>query len=194
MQYTTDGSTWNNANIASAERRSSLPNNTSSASTVTGSYVKLASGWNNQITVDLSGISGVDNNTSFAIRMVNASTGTDCVDTTGAIYNNTSGSWTFDNVVIQGASIDTIAAWDFDTLGTVAAPYNNPPATLGYGSAGVLGMNNSYNGTTSTNSADVTRSKRRLHWERIRIAGAFVALPGNGWSTQSSHRHARRRV
>ena len=183
VQYTTDGSTWNNAAITSGGTAATIQNNSSSANTVTGSYVKLASGWNNQITVVLSGISGVDNDASFAIRLVNASTGADCVDTTGAIYNNTSGNWTFDNVVIQGASIDNIAAWDFDILGTVVLD-NNPPATLGYGSASVLGMNNSYNGTTSTNSADVTAQagastgSGSYCW---RIRGA----PGNGWSTQA---------
>ena len=81
-------------------------NSTTTNSTVVGSYVILTNngttGWNNQITVDLSGISGVDNNPSFAVRIVNASTGTNCVNTTGAPFNNTSGSWTFDNVVVQG--------------------------------------------------------------------------------------------
>ena len=110
-----------------------MATNTTSANTVNGTYIQLASGWNNQVTVDLSGLSGVDNNASFAIRIVNASTGTDCVDTTGAIYNNTSGSWTFDNVVIQGASIDIIADWDFDLIGIQAAPYNNPAPTIGSG-------------------------------------------------------------
>ena len=106
-------STWFNANIASAAS-GVIATNTTSASTVNGTYIQLVSGWNNQVTVDLSGLSGVDNDASFAIRMVNASTGTDCVDTTGAIYNNTSGSWTLDNVVIQGQTIDVIADWSFD--------------------------------------------------------------------------------
>ena len=98
----------------------------------------------------------MDNNASFAIRMVNASTGTDCVDTTGAIYNNTSGSWTLDNVVIQGQTIDIIATGTLISSAQTRHLYNSPaPTTLGYGSASVLGMNNSYNGTFSTNSADV---------------------------------------
>lgn len=184
VQYTTDGSNWNNAIITSAGTLGAISNNTSNPNIVIGSYVKLSAGWDNQITVDLTGISGVDNNANFAIRLVNASTGTSCVDTTGAAYDNTSGSWTFDNVVIQGASIDTIADWDFDTLGTIATAYNNPPATLGSGAASVLGMNNSYNGTTSTNFADVTAQggastgSGSYCW---RIRGA----PGNGWSTQA---------
>src|SRR5215467_10248585 len=132
VQYSTDGTNWFNANIASATA-GVIATNTSSANTVNGTYIKLVSGWNNQVTVDLSGLSGADNNASFAIRMVNASTGQDCVDTTGAIYNNTSGSWTLDNVVIQGQTIDVIADWSFDVIGTRAAPYNNPLPTTGSG-------------------------------------------------------------
>jgi Heme-binding protein Shr-like, Hb-interacting domain len=184
VQYTTDGSTWKNATITSVGTLGVVANNSANTNTVIGSYVILGSGWNNQITVDLTGVPGVDNNPNFAIRLVNASTGTSCVDTTGAVYNNTSGSWTFDNVAIQGTSIDTIADWDFDTLGAVAPPYNNPPATLGYGSGSVLGMNNSYNGTFSTNDADViaqggaSTGSGSYCW---RIRGA----PGNGWSTEA---------
>src|SRR5947207_754199 len=92
------GSSYNNTNSVS----------NTNINTVIGSYVILtnngATGWNNQITADLTGISGADNNPSFAVRIVNASSGTNCVDTTGAIYNNASGSWTFDNVIIQGTS------------------------------------------------------------------------------------------
>ena len=194
VQYTTDGSTWNTAAITSGgTAAASLKNNTSSASTATGLYVKLASGWNNQIMVDLSGVSGVDNDASFAIRLVNASTGADCVDTTGHIHNNTSGSWTFDNVVIQGASIDNIAAWEFDTLGTVAVPYNNPPATLGYGSASVLGMNNSYNGTTEHEFRGCYCAKRRLHWERV-VLLAHSWRPRQRLVNPGAHWHARRGV
>src|SRR5579862_2993788 len=183
VQYTTDGSTWNNATITSGGTAGVIANNPSNPNTVIGSYVILSAGWNNQIVVDLTGVSGVDNNASFAIRLVNASTGASCVNTTGSIYNNTSGSWTFDNVAIRGTSIDTIADWDFDTLGTVALD-NNPPATLGFGSANVQGMNNSYNSTTSTNSADITAQggastgSGSYCW---RIRGA----PGNGWSSQA---------
>src|ERR1039457_203956 len=111
VQYTTEGTIWKNATITSVGTLGVIANNSSTSnSTVVGSYVILTNngttGWNNQITVDLSGISGVDKDPNFAIRMVNASTGTNCVDTTGAGYNNTSGNWTFDNVVVQGVSFD----------------------------------------------------------------------------------------
>jgi hypothetical protein len=186
VQFATDGTgtNWNNATVTSGGTSAGIFNNNADPNTVIGSYIKLKSGWNNQIVVDLSGLSGVENNTNFAIRLVNASTGISCVDTTGAGYNNTSGNWSFDNVVIQCSSIDNIAAWDFDTLGAVNPPYNNPPATLGIGSASVLGMNNTYNSSNSTASADVLQQggastgNNSYCW---RIRGA----PANGWSSQA---------
>ena len=55
------------------------------------------------MTVDLTGVPGVANDPNFAIRIVNAATGTNCLDTTGAIYNSAnSGDWTLDNVAIPG--------------------------------------------------------------------------------------------
>jgi hypothetical protein len=143
-QYSTDGTNWFNATITSGGTSTGIFNNNADPNTVIGSYVKLKSGWNNQIVVDLTGLSGVENDANFGIRLVNASKGTSCVDTTGAVYNNTSGSWTFDNVVIQGSSIDVIADWSFDVIGTVGAPYNSPAPTTGSGVARVLGMTNTY--------------------------------------------------
>ncbi|EEF62583.1 hypothetical protein [Pedosphaera parvula] len=172
VQYTTDGSTWNNALITSVGTLGVITNNTDPGqATVVGSYVKLASGWNNQITVDLSGISGVDNNANFAIRVVNASTGANCVNTTGALYNNTSGSWTFDNVVIQGTSIDTIVNWGFDNYPSAATIIYHPLPIIGSGLATSIGFDNNYtySGTTttgSTNGPDVTSTGRQFLWQR----------------------------
>ncbi|HZT21540.1 MAG TPA: hypothetical protein VFB55_01390, partial [Verrucomicrobiae bacterium] len=184
VQYTTDGSNWNTAAITSPGTAAAVIHNTTDTNTVFGDYVVLNAGWNNQITVNLSSAAGVANNPLFAVRLVNAATGPSCVDTTGASYNNLSGSWSFDNVTLRGTAIDNVAAWSFDSLGAVAAPYNNPPATLGYGSASVLGMNNSYNKTFSTNFADVLSSPGASTGDNSyawRIRGA----PGNGWSTQA---------
>jgi len=198
VQYSTDGSTWNNATITSAGSAVGISNNLADPNTVIGSYVKLKSGWNNQIVVDLTGLSGVDNDGNFAVRLVNASTGTSCVDTTGAVYNNTSGSWTYDNVVIQGTSIDSIADWDFDAIGTQAAPYNTPPATSGTGSATQLGMDNdyTYNGNEGPGSipwcdvlaaAGASTGSGSYAW-RIRGPtnnGGGGAGQANGWNSQA---------
>src|SRR4029077_10540097 len=125
--------------ITSAGTLGTIASNSNTTNgTVVGSYVILTNngvtGWNNQITADLTGISGADNNPGFAFRIVNASTGTNCVDTTGGIYNNTSGSWTFDNVIIQGTSFDTVAAWTFESQGTKGF-VPSPPPEFGFGSA-----------------------------------------------------------
>lgn len=197
VQYTTEGTIWFNATNITVGGSATLVDNT--AGTMNGTngtaqtlYVALANGWNNQITVDLSGISGVDNNPNFAIRIVNASTGTNCVDTTGAVYNNTSGSWAFNNVSIQGASIDTIADWTFASYSSL--PKNtvveNPIPEINIGisnSASCIGFNTSYDfaGTIgSTNAPDVTSTggdstpSNPYMW---RLRGA----PGNGWYSDS---------
>ena len=196
VQYSSDGSHWVNANITSASS-GVIATNTTSANTVYGTYIELASGWNNQVTVDLSGVSGVDNDTGFAVRLVNASTGPDCVDTTGAVYDNTSGSWTLDNVAISGTAIDTIADWSFEVIGTKAAPYNSPLPTIGSGVAVVLGMSNSYtfasgDGTNSLPFADVTATgspypstgNDSYGW-RVRGGVTGAGAPNSGWNTQA---------
>ncbi len=116
LEYTTNGSTWINAPISigsnSTEGLASLTNSTS-ANTVTGSYIsdnKLTNGsqagqdWFQGLTATISD-SNAANNPNFAIRLVNASTGADCVSTQGTALNNTSGNWRFDNIQIGGIAI-----------------------------------------------------------------------------------------
>jgi hypothetical protein len=197
VQYTTEGSIWNNATITSVGTLGVITNNTATNGTVIGSYVILtnngATGWNNQIVVDLSGVSGVDNNPNFAIRMVNASTGSNCVDTTGALYNSTSGNWAFDNVVIQGVSFDTVTEWTFESEGT-AAFVPSPAPEFGTGTAIALGFDNSYHysdgSVGSTNAPDTlangipfssSGSSGQNVW---RVRGAGGPDKGhNGWNT-----------
>ncbi len=196
VQYSTDtsGTNWRNATITSAGS-DVIGNNTTSANTVIGSYVTLVSGWNNQITVDLSGLSGVDNDAAFAIRLVNASKGADCVDTTGGVYNNTSGSWTFDNVVIQGTSLDTIVEWTFESYPSAATIITNPVAEIGGTSAGKassLGFNNNYTytglGTGSIDASDINNtgssSSGTAGPNAWRVRGAIPAsgVAGIGWN------------
>ncbi len=189
VQYTTDAKTWNNAVITSAGTAGTIVTNINSANTITGTYVKLATGWNNQITVDLSGLSGADNNASFGIRVVNASVGTDCVDTTGAGYDNTSGSWTFDNVVIQGTSIDTIVDWTFDNYPSAGTIILNPLPVIGAGTASSIGFNNNYTyaGSAtpgSTNGPDVTSTGGSSSGNVGPNAWRVRGNPGNnGWNT-----------
>ena len=203
VQYTTEGTIWFKAPITSVGTLGTIAiNANTNIGTVVGSYVVLtntgATGWNNQITVDLSGISGVDNNPNFAVRIVNASTGTNCVDTTGVVYNNTSGSWSFDNVVVQGVSFDTITAWTFESAGT-AGYVPHPAPEFGFGTAISIGFDNSYSfsdgGVGSTNKPDTlangapfssTGSSGQNVW-RVRGSGGPNNISGggghNGWNT-----------
>ena len=189
VQYTTEGTIWNNATIASVGTLGIITNNADTNSTVMGSFVKLASGWNNQIVVDLSGLAGVDNNPAFALRIVNASTGSNCVTTTGSLYNNTSGDWTLDNVVISGVTIDTATAWTFESYGTTTfVPH--PVPEFGSGTATSIGFDTAFTFagsavTGSTNAPDTlvqagsSTPTGTVCW-RVRGAG-----PNNGWNTQS---------
>ena len=103
LEYTLDGSTWLNATLTSAGNLGTLATG-STANTVSGSYVQLGSGWNNGITAT---IAGAQDDSNFGIRIVNASTGIDDVNVSGAALNNTSGNWRFDNVVIAG-TVDAV--------------------------------------------------------------------------------------
>lgn len=198
VQYTTGDSIWYNANITSVGSGAVIATNTISTNDlVVGTYVTLASGWNNQITVNLSGISQVDDAPNFAIRIVNASTGTNCFNTSGVLYNNsnTTANWTYDDVVIQGVSFTTIADWPFDNLGTKTKPVNNPAPAIANNTATatIIGFNlpnavfaNEVVG--STNYGDITANGEP--YSSTGAAGQDVwrlrgQNPGNGWlSTQ----------
>jgi Protein of unknown function (DUF1533) len=194
VQYTTDGHIWNNATIASVGTLGVIASNSNPTnSLVVGSYVVLTNngttGWNNQIKVDLTGVSGADNNPNFAVRIVNAATGTNCLTTTGAPFSSSSGSWTFDNVLVQGVSIDTIADWTFESYGTTGF-VPNPIPELYFGAtnyATALGFDNNYTyagsaSPGSTNAPDTlvqggsSTPTGTICW---RVRGAV----NNGWNS-----------
>ena len=206
VQYSQDGLYWQNANITSPGTAGILATNTNPTNgiVVGCAYLILtnstAAGWNNGVTVNLSGVPGVANDPNFAIRIVNAARGTNCLDTTGAIYTSANGGdWTLDNVAIQGVSFDTVANWPFDNL--IATLTNTPlpglannPATaacIGFGTpANHLNPIPPFTtgGTYSTNGADVV-SMGTGPFTSTGAAGKLVwrlrGLPGNGWhSTQ----------
>jgi hypothetical protein len=206
VQYTTDGHIWNNATISSVGTLGVIASNSNTTNgIVVGSYVILtnvaliegATGWNNQIKVDLTGISGADNNPNFAVRIVNASTGTNCLTTTGAPFNGTSGSWTFDNVVVQGVSIDTIADWTFESYGT-SGYVPNPVPELNFGSyafAQALGFSNNYafsDGSVGSSNAPDTLAQAgsstpagTICWRVRGVDPAGSGQKHNGWSSSA---------
>ncbi|MGP0067736.1 MAG: PEP-CTERM sorting domain-containing protein [Isosphaeraceae bacterium] len=108
LEYTINGTTWQNAGTLTYSANTGFIHmNSTSSNTVDGTYFYQTSGqgWYNGITANLSGISGVANDPNFGIRIVNAATGADDTSYTGGAYNNSSGNWRFDNVLISGASV-----------------------------------------------------------------------------------------
>jgi hypothetical protein len=109
VEYTTNGgATWSDATSLSTNGDAGITvaTNTTSANTIQGEYFDATGGgiWYNRLTADFIGVPGVANNPNFGIRLVNASTGADCVNSTGAALNNTSGNWRFDEVDINGVA------------------------------------------------------------------------------------------
>ena len=104
--------TWLNATLTSggaAGAAGTIVTNTTSANTVLGNYLQLSAGnsggWNNQITATFGAAAALDPN--FAFEIVNASTGTDDVNVSGAALNNNSGNWRYDNVLLSGTAVTT---------------------------------------------------------------------------------------
>lgn len=119
LEYTTDGTTWNNVSTLAYSNAAYILTNTSSSNTVNGTYFYQTGGqgWYNNINASLSGITLANNDANFGIRIVNAATGADDVTYLGAAYNNTSGNIRFDNVVISGTAVSSVpvpdAVWLF---------------------------------------------------------------------------------
>ncbi|HEX3857337.1 MAG TPA: PEP-CTERM sorting domain-containing protein [Verrucomicrobiae bacterium] len=116
VEYTADGSTWNNATLTYAANPSLVLNNSTAASggngLVMGSYLNMVvpgtpfnQVWYNGVTADLSGVSEVNNNPNFAFEIVNAAEGTSDLAAVGTALNNTSGNWSLDNINISGTAV-----------------------------------------------------------------------------------------
>lgn len=120
LAYTTDGSTWINVPITLGGSDTGLQvlNNTASANTVVGSYVsdniltggsKAGQDWFTGLTATINDPNAA-NDANFAIELVNASAGADCINTQGTALNNSSGNWRFDNISIQATPEPTTLA------------------------------------------------------------------------------------
>jgi len=130
LEYTTNGTTWKNVALTLGGSDSGLKvlTNSSSANTVLGSYVSdnvkangSAAGqdWFTGLTATITD-PNADNDASFAIRLVNASTGADDVSTQGTALNNTSGNWRFDNVSITAAAVPEPGTYSLMLVGCCA--------------------------------------------------------------------------
>jgi hypothetical protein len=200
--YSTNaGLTWTNAPLAYAAKPSLILTNltpgTGTNGLVVGTYLNMVETgtygqqWYTNVTANLSGLPGVDNNPNFAVAIVNAAKGTNCLAAAGTLLNNTSGNWSLDNVAITGNTPALITLWNFDTYSQTALT-NSPVPSFGSGEATCLGMTNSYNGTTSLASCDITATAgastgpNPAAW-RVRGGGGTYATIGNpnGWSSQA---------
>ena len=170
LQYTTDGSTWKNValTLSGSDAGLALKTNSTSANTVNGSYVSITGGgqgWFTGLTATITDPAAA-NNPKFAIQMVNASTGADCLSASGGALNNSSGNWRFDNVSISGSFVGfsagnlvlsrSVYSGDATTVvvGSVLPPVC--PASANTASAGACAGkatdNGAYPSTTSTNN------------------------------------------
>ena len=133
VQYTTNGTTWNNTPAAdftslgivnAADGIFAADTNTTSSNTVTGGYLSAAGKavgntdtFFQGVTANFSSIAGANNDANFGVRIVNASMGTDDValktsSGNSVEINNTSGNWRFDNVTISGtAAVPEPSSW-----------------------------------------------------------------------------------
>ena len=111
VEYTTNGGgSWLLAPDlnANGDPGVSVKTNSTSANTVLGEYFSAYNsagtvGWYNRLTVDLNGVAGVANDANFGIRLINASTGGDCVNLSGQPLDNSSGNWRLDEVDINAS-------------------------------------------------------------------------------------------
>jgi hypothetical protein len=112
VEYTTNGTNWTNVpaadlSIQAGDTNISVQNNNTSGNTTTGGYFDITGGgstnlWYNGLTANLEGISAVNNDPNFGIRIVNASKVADDVNLAGTALNNTSGNDRLGNVQIIG--------------------------------------------------------------------------------------------
>jgi hypothetical protein len=123
LEYTTNGTTWHNVAITvpTTDADVALLTNSTSANTVMGSYLQFSGGqqWAQGLTATITDPLAA-NNPNFAIEMVNASTGTDCISASGTALNNSSGNWRFDNVSISAGAVPEPASLGVLAFGGLA--------------------------------------------------------------------------
>ncbi|HTR43361.1 MAG TPA: hypothetical protein VMH87_17245 [Pseudomonadales bacterium] len=202
VQYTDDGINWTNVPVSislapGADGGLVVVNNSagSDANSVQGYFLcdnantnhLAGQNWFTNLTVTISDPLAA-NNPNFAVRFVNASTGTSCYAAAGTALNNNSGNWRFDNISISGAPIISIAQWTFENIAVssfVPNPIPNIDNSVGAVSVAALGMD-TY--TTGTNAPDVlvgvsgdTGANGITNYTQVWRVRAQKS--GNGWSS-----------
>jgi len=116
VEYTLNGTSWLNAPLTyTGGNGGSIASNSSDPNLVVGSYFHSDTSassnlWFNDITATFAGAS---NDANFAVRIVNAATGSDDVALhNNAALNNSSGNWRLDDVQIDGtAAVPEPSTW-----------------------------------------------------------------------------------
>lgn len=135
IQYTLDGSTWANLDLdagnydnSACTNRGGLDNGRIDASDPVGTNV--SDSWGRR-TIDLSAITGANNNPDFGIRILAAH-----YSTTGEFRqaNNvasiaTAGTWRFDNVTFQGIAVNVSTATIDTPVPTSLTGFSTPEGT-----------------------------------------------------------------
>ena len=218
LQYTTDGINWSNIPVTipsspGADGGLLLVDNTagSDANSVIGYYLcdnvksnaLAGQNWFTNLTATVSDPAAA-NNPDFAIRMVNASTGSSCYAAAGTALNNSSGNWRFDNISINGTALpNTIVQWTFENLAITNYSPNPTPSLnncAGPVSAASIGMDIYATPGVGTNDPDIVQgassdsssaanggngiTNLSKIW-RVRAQGS-----GNGWSSSGAGRRA----
>ena len=198
LEYTVDGTNWSNTAItipaAQVGTYATFVDNSSGSdpNSVQGYYIHSVGytggqQWYTNLTATITNAAAA-NNPHFAIRIVNASTGTACVSGTGGALNNNSGNWRFDNIGISGTALPKpIAQWTFEGVPQVITldPASVIDNSAGAVSAAAIGMQQFGGGTT--NAPDVTLGATGdtgtdgiTNYTQIwRVRG----VPGNGWTS-----------
>jgi hypothetical protein len=189
VQYTTDGTNWTTVPAADLGTPTSATGATTDVTVatgaggnlVTGGYYQIANStttpdalfWQNGFTVNLTGISGVNNNPHFGVRIVNGASGASETNVGGSAYTAAGGgNWRLDNVLIS-ASGGTLTAPSVTTNPTnqsvpagqpvtfTAAATGNPTPTVqwfvgpvGSGTAITGATNSTLTFTTSSTATD----------------------------------------
>ena len=100
---------WNNLalTLSGSDAGATIVDNSNGSltNTVQGFYVNAGTGgqdWFTTLTASIND-AGAANDPNFAIKLVNAATGSADLGANGAALNNNSGNWRFDNVTVIGA-------------------------------------------------------------------------------------------
>jgi hypothetical protein len=113
--YTTDGVNWINSSmiLTNAGTADAAVLSTNSPYTISGPFIQFrdpTAPWYNNFIATITN-KAAQNNPNFGIRLVNASTGPDCINQSGALFNSSSGNWRYDNVAVSAGSVTPAVAF-----------------------------------------------------------------------------------